>query len=43
MAKQINVVAAVVIDEAKLLAGRREGGPLGRRLLGVTGGQAKPR
>ena len=40
MAKQINVVAAVVIDEAKLLAGR---GPLGRRLLGVAGGQAQTR
>lgn len=42
MAKQINVVAAVVIDGAKLLAGRREGGRLGEGFWELPGGKLKP-
>ena len=42
MAKQINVVAAVVINGAKLLAGRREGGRLGEGFWELPGGKLKP-
>ncbi len=42
MAKQINVVAAVGIDEAKLLAGRREGGRLGEGFWELPGGKLNP-
>ena len=42
MAKQINVVAAVVIDGAKLLAGRREGGRLGEGFWELPGGRLNP-
>ncbi|XYO56537.1 hypothetical protein ACSJD4_03570 [Limosilactobacillus fermentum] len=42
MAKQINVVAAVVIDGAKLLAGRREGGRLGEGFWELPGASSTP-